>query len=135
MSDTATLFLSAARAKFRFSSSAGQLSTEDLWDLPLSSARGASLDNIARTLYKELKEADSDISFVKPAVKTTTELQAKLDIVKYVIEVKMAERDSRNAAEEKAAMKQKLLAKLAEKQDKALDGKSEEEILAMIATL
>ena len=134
MSDVNALFLTAARSKFRFGSSAGQLSTEDLWDLPLS-GRGANLDDIARALHKGLKDADGDISFVKPAVKTTVELQAKFDIVKYVIDTKMAERDTRAAAEEKAATKQKLLAKLAEKQDKALDNLSEEQIKAMIEAL
>ncbi len=134
MSDANTLFLTASRSKFRFSSTAGSLSAEDLWDLPLS-GRGANLDDIAKTLYKSLKEADGDISFVKPAVKTTTELQAKFDIVKYVIDLKMAERDARNAADEKAATKQKLLAKLAEKQDKDLDSKSADEIQAMIDAL
>ena len=132
--DANTLFISATRAKYRFTSSAGQLSAEDLWDLPLS-GKGANLDNIAKGLYKELKDADGDISFVKPAVKTTVELQAKFDIVKYVIDTKMAERDARDAAETKSAMKQKLLAKLAEKQDKDLDSKSAEEIQAMIDSL
>ena len=127
MSDVNALFLTAARSKFRFGSSAGQLSTEDLWDLPLS-GRGANLDEIARALHKGLKDADGDISFVKPAVKTTVELQAKFDLVKYVIDTKMAD-------EEKAATKQKLLAKLAEKQDKALDNLSEEQIKAMIDAL
>lgn len=134
MSDVNALFLAAARGKFRFSSTSGQLSAEDLWDLPLS-GRGANLDNIARSLYKELKEADGDISFVKPAVKATAELQAKFDTVKYVIDVKMAERDARDMAEQKVATKQKLLAKLAEKQDKDLDSKSADEIQAMIDAL
>lgn len=134
MSDTNTLFLTAARQKFRFTSSAGILSAEDLWDLPLS-GRSANLDNIARSLYKELKDADGDISFVKPAVKTTVELQAKFDLVKYVIDTKMTERDARDVAEQKAATKQKLLAKLAEKQDKDLDSKSADEIQAMIDAL
>lgn len=132
--DANTLFLNASRSKFRFSSSAGSLSVEDLWDLPLS-GRGANLDDIARSLHKRLKDADGDISFVKPAVKTTTELQAQFDIVKYVIGVKMEERDARADADQKAATKQKLLAKLAEKQDKALDDLSEEQIKTMIETL
>ena len=134
MSEVNALFLTAARGTFRFSSSAGSLSAEDLWDLPLS-GRGANLDDIARSLYKGLKDADGDISFVKPAVKTTVELQAKFDIVKFVIDTKMAERDARDVAEAKAATKQKLLAKLAEKQDKDLDSKSAEEIQAMIDAL
>ena len=134
MSDANALFLTATRAKFRFPSTAGLLSTEDLWDLPLA-GRGNNLDNIARALHKELKDADGDISFVKPAVKTTVELQAKFDVVKYVIDTKMTERDARDVAELKAATKQKLMAKLAEKQDKDLDNKSAEEIQAMIDAL
>ena len=134
MQDANVLFLTATRAKYTFPSSAGQLSVEDLWDLPLS-GRGANLDDIARGLHKGLKEADGDVSFVKPAVKTTIELQAKFDIVKHVIDTKMAERDLCAAAEDKAAMKQKLLAKIAEKQDKSLDDKSEDELKAMVAAL
>lgn len=134
MSDTNALFLTAARSKFRFSCSAGQLSAEDLWDLPLS-GRGANLDDIARGLHKSLKDADGDISFVKPAVKTTVDLQSKFDLVKYVIDTKMAERDVYAAAQEKAATKQKLLAKLAEKKDRALDDLSAEQIEEMIGAL
>jgi hypothetical protein len=57
--------------------------------------------------------------------------QAKFDIVKYVIDVKMAERDSAAEASEKAAKKQKLLAKLAEKQEQKLDTLSEDEVREM----
>ncbi len=133
MSDT--LFIVAARAKYRFPTSAGPISAEDLWDLPLSAKGKANLDDVAKTLHRELKAADGDISFVKPAVQTTTDTSNKLEIVKYVIEVKMAERDTAAAASEKAALKQKLLAKLAEKKDAALDNMSEEQILEMIGKL
>ena len=54
MSESNALFITASRAKFRFPFSVGQLSAEDLWDLPLS-GRGQNLDNIARALHKELK--------------------------------------------------------------------------------
>ena len=134
MSESNALFITASRAKFKFPTSVGLINTEDLWDLPLS-GRGLNLDNIAKALHKELKDADGDISFVKPAVKTTVELQAKFDIVKHVIDTKMAERDAREVSEAKAATKQKLMAKLAEKQDKDLDNKSADEIQAMIDAL
>ena len=134
MSEVNALFVTASRLKFKFPTSVGQVSVEDLWDLPLTSARGANLDDTAKVLHKGLKDAD-EISFVKPAVKKTVELQAKFDIVKYVIDVKMAERDSAAEASEKAAKKQKLLAKLAEKQEQKLDTLSEDEIKAMIEAL
>lgn len=135
MSDVNALFIAASVGKYRFAGSPGLLTAEDLWDLPLTSAKRPNLDDIARGLHRELKEVDGDVSFVTPAVKKSTELQAKLEIVKYVISVKVAERDARSAAEDKAAMKQKLLAKLSEKKDKALDELSEEQIQAMINSL
>lgn len=135
MSDTNTLFIAAAKGKFRFPSTVGLLSAEDLFDLPLSSAKGASLDSTAKALYRALKDADDEISFVKPAVKTTTELQAKLDIVKYVIDVRVAERDARAVAEERSALRQRLMEKVAQKKDKDLDEKSAEELQAMIDEL
>lgn len=136
MSNTTNqLFILAARSKFRFVSPVGQqISAEDLWDLPLS-GKGANLDDIAKSLYKQLKEADGEVSFVKPAVKATTEIQAKFDIVKYVIEVKMEERDARNAAELKAATKQKISGLIAQKQDQDLAGKSVEELTALLQSL
>lgn len=133
MSDVNTLFITATRSKFRFASASGQLNTEDLWDLPLT-GKGANLDDIARALHKMLKEYDG-VSFVKTVVKTTAELQMKFDIVKHVIDVKVAERDAHKAAEEKAETKQKLMAKLAEKKDKALDELSADQIQAMIDSL
>ncbi len=134
MSDANTLFITATRDKLLFPSGVGLITVIDLWDLPLT-GRGANLDAVARTLHKELKDVDDDISFVKPAVKTTTALQAKFDIVKHIIDVKMAERDARKAAEEKAATKQKIMAKIAEKKDAAYDGMSAEELEALLATL
>lgn len=136
MSDANTLFITATRERFLFASIAGQLSVEDLWDLPLTGRPNkANLDDIARGLHKELKDADGEVSFVKPAVKTTSVIQAKFDLVKYIIGVKMEERDARAASDEKAATKQKLLAKLAEKKDAELDNKSAEDIQAMIDSL
>lgn len=129
------LFILASRSKLRFATTVGQqISAEDLWDLPLSS-KGPNLDDIAKSLYKQLKEADGEVSFVKPAVKSTTEIQAKFDIVKHVIEVKMAERDVRQAAELKSATKQKIAGMIAEKQDQDLAGKSIEELTALLNSL
>jgi hypothetical protein len=134
MSEINTLFLNATRDKFRFASPAGQVSVEDLWDLPLS-GKGANLDDIAKSLYKQLKEADGEVSFVKPAVKSTAEIQAKFDIVKHVIDVKVAERDARAAAEERAATRRRIQELIAQKQDQDLAGKSIEELTTLLNSL
>ena len=128
------LFINASRAKYRFDSVKGSLLVEDLWDLPLT-GKGANLDDIAVALHKQVKDSEGNVSFVKPITKKSGDLQAKFDIVKYVIDVKVAERDAAALAADKADRKQKLLAKLAEKQDKDLDNKSAEEIQAMVDAL
>ena len=58
------LFEIATRKKLRFPSLKGELSAEQLWDLPLSSRVGLDLDNIAKAVNKDLKAEEED-SFVK----------------------------------------------------------------------
>lgn len=57
------IFERAARLKLRFETKKGQLSAEDLWDLPLSSTtERTNLNSIAISLHQKLK--DTPISFV-----------------------------------------------------------------------
>ena len=83
------LFLQATREKFRFESPKGDLSVEQLWDLPLTSRTGFDLDTVAKAVNADLK-ASNEESFVNvnnnPAV---SRLQAKLEVVKAIIEVKL----------------------------------------------
>jgi hypothetical protein len=72
------LFLVASRSKFRFNTASGTITTEDLWDLPLSSGK-ANLDDIAKALNKQLKDASEEQSFVKPAAAKTTETKPSLN--------------------------------------------------------
>ena len=133
---TTANFELAARSKLRFESPKGLLSAEDLWDLPLTSKAGqANLDDIAKNLNRSLKEADGEVSFVKPVVKTSDTMQAKFDIVKYVIDVKVAERDTAAEAADKAAKKQKLMELIAAKQDAALTALGVEDLQKMLADL
>lgn len=129
------MFQLASRFKFRFNSSRGAVTVEDLWDLPLVSDRGPNLDDIARSLHKQLKEADGGTSFVKPVVKKTDTIQLQFDIVKRIIDIKVAERDAATVAAEKAATKQKLLGLISRKQDAELEGKSVDDLQAMLASL
>lgn len=133
-----SLFETAVRSKLRFDSPKGLLTVEDLWDLPLTTASPSrpSLDDMARNLYKQLKEfSDDTLSFVKPSTVSTTAIQTKFDIVKYVIDTKMAERDAAAASAEKSAKKQKLMELIARKQDTALESASIEELQAMLQSI
>ena len=129
------MFEKASRAKIRFETSKGNLTVEDLWDLPLTSNTGkANLDDIARGLHSQLKEAD-EISFVNPVVSSNDNLKLGFEIVKHVISVRLDEANKRAneaAAKEK---KQKIMAIIDQKQDAALSAMSVEELRQMVASL
>lgn len=124
------LFLVASRMKCRFNSPSGPLMAEDLWDLPLSGNR-ANLDDIAKDLNKQLKST-SEQSFVKPATTSSNEVQVKFDLVLFVIKTKMEERDQALTLSQKQADKQKIMEIIAWKKDKALEGKTLEELQALV---
>jgi hypothetical protein len=128
------MFEKAARLKLRFETCQGCLSAEDLWDLPLTSNRGrANLDEIAIALHGQLQR--SSVSFVNDDDKPNELIQLRFDVVKHVIDVRKAENKAAADAHAKAEQKQKLLGILARKQDEELEGKTREELEAMIAAL
>lgn len=125
-----SIFEQASRQKLRFDTSRGQLSAEDLWDLPLSATNGRpSLDSVAVGLHRALQ--DTGLSFVNPEEKDQT-TQLKLEIAKHIIAVRKAEAAAAREEGAKAARKQKLLEVLARKQDAALEALSEDEIKKLI---
>lgn len=127
------LFEIASRKQYRFNSQVGALSVEDLWNLPLTSNRSASLDAIAKDLHSQLKE--ETISFVTPSISDNTVAQQKFDIVKHIIDVKVAERDAAKLLAENAAKKQKILSLIADKQDQKLSEASLEELQELANSL
>lgn len=132
MDNTTNVFLEATRQGLRFSTTQGLLSVEDLWDLPLTSQRGSSLDSLAVSLSKLIR--DSSESYVDPTT-ANEELQLKFAVVKQIIDIELAEREAAKAAREKAEKKQKILAILERKQDAALENASAEELQTILATL
>lgn len=127
------MFEKAARQKLRFETSKGLLTIEDLWDLPLS-GNGVNLDRIAIGLSKQLKEETTE-SFVVKAKRTSEVLQLKFDIVKHIIDVRLAEAEEAKAKAETKDKKDRLLTLIAKKQDEQLEGKSLDELKAMVETL
>tara|TARA_Y100000310_G_scaffold307018_1_gene348755 strand:- start:35827 stop:36216 length:390 start_codon:yes stop_codon:yes gene_type:complete len=129
------MFEKATRLRLRFSTSNGVVSVEDLWDLPLQTARAnrASLDLIAIDLDKQLKETTT--SFVSKRSTSDTELQLKFDIVKHVISVKLAEREEKENKLAKEAKKAKILSLIEKKKDAELEGTSLEDLEKQLAEL
>lgn len=102
------LFLEAAKQKLRFTTNRGQVSVEQLFEMPLTAKDGFSLDMTARSINNSIKEA-GDESFVSSGKNpATTELTLKLEVVKAVI----ADREADNAAKIDYKAKQAELAQL-----------------------
>lgn len=128
----------ALRLRYRWPSPAGELTLEQLWQLPLQSHRvgaTANLDDTAKEVNRQLK-SQGDESFVSQtpsAVKT--ELEEKLAIVVHVISVRMEEAALAKAAAERAQKKAQLLEILHDRNNEDLRKKTPEELEAMIAEL
>lgn len=120
------IFEKATRMKLRFPAGKGDISTEDLWDLPLTSKNGCNLDDVANTIFKGIK--DTGVSFVKTVSRGDSTLNLKLNVVKAVIAYKLEAREAAERSVEKKAKQQQLLALIGEKQHDAMKGKSIEQL-------
>jgi cytochrome P450 len=129
------LFEIAFRRKYRFPSVVGELTTEQLWDLPLTSTRGACLDNVAKTVSGNLKMVSDESFVVTTPNPRKGELENMLEIIKHVIAVKIEDRRRADAAADRADKRRKLIEALANKQDDAIKNLSEDEIKAKLAEL
>ena len=125
------MFEKASRLKLRFESVVGMLTAEDLWDLPLTSKKSASLDGVAKKVSTLLKASEEE-SFVVKTSKPNEVLQLKLDVVKQVIAVRLEESEAKAKAEERRSKKQKILGLIAKKQDEELGDRSVEDLKKML---
>ena len=129
------IFEQATRRAIRFESAKGDLSVEQLWDLPLQSRNQFDLDTVAKTVNRQLN-AVTEESFVSvrenPAKET---LSLKLEIVKHIISVKLQEAEEARNRTNKASEKEKLLRLLDEKQNEALRALTPEEIQERLKAL
>lgn len=129
------MFETASRTKLRFTSLRGDLTTEQLWDVPLRSRDGFDLDAVAKEANKRLK-AMTEESFVSPAKSSASDkAELALEIVKRVISIKLAEEEAAATRASNRQKKERLLQILAEKQAGALSALSEQEIQNQIKAL
>ena len=130
-----SMFEKATRLKLRFASNKGDLTVENLWELPLQSRTGFDLDNVAKAANNELKSL-SEESFVSTTNNPAKNLaQLKLDIIKRVIEVKIAENEEQRNAAQKSAERQRLLEALNNSEQKELQKLTPDEIRKRLAEL
>lgn len=126
--DIGKIFETATRNKYRFPYK-GSVSTEDLWDLPVN-----DLDTVFKSLNSQAKQS-SEESLLKTKTSEDTKLNNKIELVRYIVGVKLEEAEAAKKAKERRTQKQKLMGILSEKQDNELHNKSIEELQAMINAL
>lgn len=130
------LFEKASRLKLRFESRKGELTVEQLWDLRLAVVEGGtSLDSVARSINAELKALTDESFVVTISDPRREELVLKLDIVKYIIAVRMKEAEDHRLSQERAAQRHQLMSILAAKESEELQSLSKEELQQRIAAL
>lgn len=136
--NTVNIFELATRAKLRFDTPAhNALNVEQLWDLPLQSARAnqSDLDGAGKIILKALREQTEE-SLITPANNgPKNELQLKLEVVKAIIATKQAENAAKLQAAQRENERATLRQLLIEKHADELKGLSKEEIEARLRAL
>lgn len=119
------MFEIATRNKFRFPFK-GVISTEDLWDLSVE-----NLDKVFKTLNSEMKKTKEE-SLLSTKSKDDEVLELKIEIVKYIVEVKQKEKDAREKEFLNRERNQKIMSIIAAKQDEELHNMSVEELQKLL---
>ena len=122
------LFEIATRNRYRFNYK-GVMTVEDLWSL-----RVENLDAIFKMLNRQKKTADDD-SLLATKSAEDQDLANKIDIVRYIVSVKLAEAAERVSAAEKKAQRDKILEIVAKKKDKALEDMGNEDLMKKLEEL
>lgn len=116
------LFEKASRSRLRVQTSRGLLPVEDLWTLPLP-----VLDEAAIALNEAI-EKSSNKSFIRTKTKDNTVLELRFNIVKHIIDVRLAEEEAAEKAKEVRAKRNQLMTLIAQRKDEELSKKSLEEL-------
>ena len=122
------LFEIATRNNYQFPFR-GMINVIDLWDLPLT-----NLDSVFKTLNAEIKRSEEE-SLLNTKSTEDEEISNKIDIVKYIVSVKLAEKKAREDDKKNAEMRQRLLEIKAKREDAALENLSDEELDKALAEL
>ena len=122
------LFINATRNNYQFPFR-GMINVIDLWDLSLT-----NLDSVFKTLNAEVKKPEEE-SLLNTKSKEDEEISNKIEIVKYIVSVKLDGKKKREDAKKNAEMRQRLLEIKAKRQDAALENMSDEDLDKALAEL
>ena len=118
------LFEVATRNNYQFPFR-GLINVIDLWDLSLT-----NLDSVFKVLNAEVKKSEEE-SLLNTKTKEDEEISNKIEIVKYIVGVKLAEKKAKEDEKKNREMKQRLLEIKAKRQDAALENLSDEDLDAI----
>lgn len=122
------MFEVATREKMRFPFK-GTISVEDLWDLSVQ-----NLDKVFKTLNSQRKEVQEE-SLLDTKSSEDERLETQIEIVKYIVNVKLKEQAARVKAAENKEKKQKIMALMAKKDDEEMENMSREELQKLLDEL
>lgn len=130
-------YVKALRAKLTFPSTRGNVSLQDIFDVPLKSRDGHNLNDIAKSVNRAIKDAGEE-DFVTGSSKVDPALAAnklRLEILKDVIQIKETEAKAKETGAARAAERQQLLALRDQKATEALQALTPAEIEARLKAL
>ena len=122
------MFEVATRTKMRFPFK-GMISVEDLWDLSVQ-----NLDKVFKALNSQRKEAQEE-SLLNTKSSEDERLDTQIEIVKYIVNIKLEEQAARVKDAENKEKKQKIMALMAKKDDEAMENMSKEELQRLLDEL
>ena len=122
------IFEMASRKKFRYDYH-GSITTEDLWDLNVK-----ELDVIFKALNRKNKPEEEE-SLLSTEKKKNPELMAKIEIVRYIANVKLVDAETEKKEKARKEEREKIMSIMADKQNEALKNLSIEELSAKLAEL
>ena len=119
-------FKLASQEKFRYQTSRGSLTTEQLWDLSIE-----DLDTLAVQLDSEYTKSGKKSFIAKSSAKDKT-AKAKFDIVLEVLNTKQEHIQAAQEALEIKEHNKKIIALISEKKDESLKGKTIKQLEGML---
>lgn len=130
------MFEKASRLALRFTTSKGNITVEDVWNLPLTTTvtAGVSLDNLAKSISRQLKETEAE-SFVVQSSKADELLQLRFDLIKHIISVRLAEADKAKTLKANKEKKEKIMEIITKKKDEVLANSSVDDLEKMLNAL
>jgi hypothetical protein len=129
------IFIRASRESWRFPSVRGDLTNEQLWQMPLIAKSGFDLNSVACGLNQMVKNLGEE-NFVEVRVHPArTSAEGKLELVKYVIAVKQEEISAAEKRADRNSQRAKILDALAARENEELTKASREDLLAKLAEI